>query len=318
MYMDGNMMRNPQRGVSIVEIMIALAISLVILLAIARTYVASSSTQQAQADATRLNESARYATDLITKELRKAGFRNTWTPNSNPLNTVCTAPSVGAGVRLIEGLNDATDLNPIQTNVLGGTGTPIMNRSDVLRIRYYGDLLPAVGGSSSVLDCQGYPVTASNMTVDTLYVAADGGNNGEPTLYCFTTNIGNPNSATSTPLPMVSGVESLQLLYGEDTDADGVINHYVPWNLLTNVSNPDNVSSVKISVVVRSTRDVALTTNNETFRHFSSAAITYPHYSTASGGTNIDPGAEFAGPTDRRLRQIFSTEVAIRNHRYCE
>jgi hypothetical protein len=205
------------------------------------------------------------------------------------------------------------EINPTQTNVLGGTGTAIVNNSDVLRVRYYGDLLPAIGGSSSVLDCQGYPVTASNMTVDTLYVAQDGANNNEPTLYCFTTNIGNPNAATGTALPLVSGVESLQLLYGEDTDGDGVINHYVPWDLLANVSNPDNVLSVKVSVVVRSTRDVALTPNRPTFNHFSSTAVAYPSIVNNDAGAVFTPAA-----ADRRLRQIFSTEVAIRNYRYCE
>jgi type IV pilus assembly protein PilW len=315
--MDGNMMRNSQRGLSIVEIMIALAISLVILLVIARTYVAGSTTQLAQADATRLNESARYATDLMSRQLRKAGFRNTWTPNTNAQNTVCTSPSVGAGVRLIEGLNDPVEINPAQTNVLGGTGTAIANSSDVLRVRYYGDLLPAIGGSSSVLDCQGNPVTASNMAIDTLYVAQDAGNNNEPTLYCYTTN-------TNTALPLVSGVESLQLLYGEDTDGDGVINHYVPWNLLANVSNPDNVLSVKVSVVVRSTRDVALTPRQTIFRHFvtyfdpnPAPAVTYPSVANNDLGAVVTLPA-LPAPPDRRLRQIFSTEVAIRNYRYCE
>lgn len=307
-----------QRGVGVVEIMIALAISLVILLAITRAYIAGSQTQSAQTDATRLNESARYAIGILSDAIKKAGFRNVWTGTASGLQEVCNE---GKGVRIIEGKNDPITLNPAQTNVLlGGTGTAIANKSDALRVRYYGDSnpnpAPGVGDSwQQVRDCQGFELSPNTMTVDTFYVALDASN--EPTLFCMTTNPNNPNGITvpPKPLPLVSGVESLQILYGEETNGptnfyDRVVDHYVPWDLLTSTNNPDNILSVKISVVVRSPKDVATSSRTQAFNHFSSPAVTYP------AATNNDNGAIFTPPVDRRLRQMFSSEVAVRNSHY--
>ena len=48
---------------------------------------------------------------------------------------------------------------------------------------------------------------------------------------------------------MVEGVEDMQILYGEDTDADNVANRYVPSD---EVGSMENVVSVRISLLLRS------------------------------------------------------------------
>ena len=62
---------------------------------------------------------------------------------------------------------------------------------------------------------------------DTIYVAADPANNNEPTLFCNTDNPAGPGN-----LALIPGVETMQLLYAEDTDGDTVANRYVPANKL--------------------------------------------------------------------------------------
>ena len=58
---------------------------------------------------------------------------------------------------------------------------------------------------------------------------------------------------TAAPVEMVEGVENLQLLFGEDTDADFVPNLYTTANL---VANFNNVVTVRISLTVNSINSV--------------------------------------------------------------
>jgi len=58
---------------------------------------------------------------------------------------------------------------------------------------------------------------------------------------------------------LVEGIEDMQVLYGEDTDADGTPNHYVSANLVTDM---DQVVSTRVILTVRSLDD-NLTNNGD-------------------------------------------------------
>jgi type IV pilus assembly protein PilW len=290
-----------QRGLTLIELMVGLTIALLVLLIITQIYFGSLSTQKAQDDVTKLNESARFSFDLLSRELRKAGFRNKWQSVSATVKHFCEAEYA------ILGLNDPTSIDPAQANFTGGTQIDIANNSDVLRVRYYGE---DTASTSAVLDCHGAPIAAGTLVTDTLYVAQDPNNANEPTLFCHTTNSpGTPAQPSS--LPLVAGVESLQVLYGEDTDEDGVVNRYIPWISAPNANqtNSDNLLSVKISLVTRSPNEVSPTARTRTFNHF---WATYP------AADNSDNAAIFTSADDRRARQLLSSEIAIRNFRYCD
>ena len=88
---------------------------------------------------------------------------------------------------------------------------------------------------------------------------------------------------------ILEGVESMQVLYGEDTNNNKSPNYYVSAD---DVSNWDNVVSLKISLLLRSYK------NNI----FSSAQ------SIAFNGTNIS-----VADSDRYLRRVFTSVISIRN-----
>jgi len=129
---------------------------------------------------------------------------------------------------------------------------------------------------------------------------------------------------------MVAGVESMQILYGEDTDGDGIVNHYVPVQLLTNL---DNVISVKVSLIARSANAVTISSPTaKIYYHFGSSNQLYtdPTGTTGTTGTTVcvnppsgNPQCTGAPqvviPNDNRLRlpQPVSTEIAIRNFANC-
>lgn len=296
------------RGFSLIEFMVAITLSMIILLAVSIAWQSGYGTQRAQADASRLNETVRFSIDLLSREIKQAGFvsKATRPPESNFCQT-----STGAA---IAGVNDPATINPtaVGTNFTGA-GVAISNLSDAIRLRYYADDTGAggvVSGTSATSDCLGNAIPSKTLVEDTLYVAPDPNNSNEPALWCHTSN---PASAAASSQPMVSGVESLQILYGEDQSGDGIVNRYVPAQL---VSSFDNVLSVKLSIVARSANNVSAGTT---------AGKIYYHFGTLPGSTDayVDPGGtagtQFTPPADNRLRlpQPLSTEVAVRNFSNC-
>jgi Tfp pilus assembly protein PilW len=258
------------------------------------------STQRTQNDVTLLNESARFTFDLMSRELRKAGFRNTWQQNSAAVSEFCPTDGPLPQSAYI-GVNDAASISTSSAD-LSGTAIAVSNSSDVLKVRFYGE---TSNGTEAITDCHGYPVSANQLVQETLYVAPDPANSNEPTLWCHTDNPTPATAAHPGALPLVAGVESLQMLYGEDMDSDGIINRYVPWQL---VSKVHKVSAVKVSAVVRGPNALALGTVQTSFTHF-------PGYDQAA---NADAGAVFTPASTNRLRKQFSTEIAIRNFGYCD
>jgi type IV pilus assembly protein PilW len=302
-----------QSGMTLIEVMIAMVIGLIVFLVVSKAYVGGLTTKRVQTDVSRLNETTRFTFDLISRETRKLGYANVW------MKPLTSAASVTCGRKILFGINDATQIDPAAADLSGSTVT-ILNKSDVLRLSYYGeDDAGGAAADGSVLDCHGYGVRRKQRVNDVLYVANDAATN-EPSLYCYTDNPDNPHAGTS--LPLVTSVESLQLLYGEDTNRDGVVNRYVPWNL---VSNSDNIISIKVSVVARSLKATSATdTASPTFRHFSGGrhtsdyGVTYTYDYDYPSSANSDTGAVFspAAVDKGRLRTMAVTEVAVRN--FCD
>lgn len=316
MYLDGHVIMARQRGFSIVELLVALLIAMVVLLVVSQVYVGAITTQRAQTDVMRLNESARFAFDVISRELRLAGFSNVWQIGSSA-EDLCSTSSAGPALAAV---NDPTSINPAAPSASLTSQSPLIsiyspaaNRfNDVVRVRYYGESSTT---TAPILDCQGYPVAVGQLVQDTLFVASDPNNNNEPTLFCYTDNPTPVNANHPGRIAMVAGVESLQLLYGQDTDADGIIDRHVPANLITSGGRTvDDVLSVKVSVLVRSPNAVSkddFVVGRGPMRHFSAS---YPAGAN-SDDSAIFPSAGLDVPSDGRARLMLSTEVAIRKQR---
>lgn len=319
-----------EKGYSLVEFMIAIAISLIIMLAVAIAWQTGFKTQQSQTDVSRLNETVRFAIDLLSREIKQSGLIDKATLSTTvpaEANFCSTSPNGSA----IVGANDPASISPggpISAGHLPTGTTQILNLSDAIRVRYYGadpnaGTQGALQSTNYTYDCLGNKVTtAGTLVEDTLYVAADPNNNNQPTLWC---NTSNPNAVQS-PLPMVAGVESLQLLYGEDTSSplDGIVDRYVPWQLVT---NPNNILSIKVSIVARSANTVSLDTTAKTFYHFGGspgsgtpgAIGSIALYTDPTGGS---PGTTFTPaliPNSSQYLRLppMSTEIALRNFGTC-
>ncbi|CAK0751774.1 type IV pilus assembly protein PilW [Gammaproteobacteria bacterium] len=98
------------------------------------------------------------------------------------------------------------------------------------------------------------------------------------------------------PMEIVEGVEDMQILYGIDTGTDNIIDQYVT---ATNVANWARVLSVRIHILLSSLNEDNLVKQSQTY--------IFPN--DADGVT----AGRINTPTDRRIYQVFSTTIGIRN-----
>lgn len=157
------------------------------------------------------------------------------------------------------------------------------------------------GNSTGCLDdpagalCAGAPASYPPMagskimrTIGSIYFLRNNPNL-QPALYRETLNATGGN-AGSTAEELVEGVEDMQILYGEDTNADENIDSYVAANA---VVNWDNVLAVRINLLLRSVEN---------------SVVSSPQAVAFNGGTvNSGVGA------DGRLRKVFTATIGVRN-----
>jgi type IV pilus assembly protein PilW len=299
----GRAQRTRSRGLGLIEFMIAITLGMLIMLAIVRLYMASLDAQQSESDVAQLSDSARAAFDVIGAAVRKAGYRSPF-GTGTPLPVFCGTPAASSmpttGPTVL-GKNAPGVIDPADP-VLGGSTVTLIPGSDVLRIRYFGG---STTDDAAVRDCLGNAVATGALVEDTFYVANDSANANQPALFCHSM-VANatPPLTAGTAAPLAAGVETLQLLYGEDTDGDGVVNRYLPWNTGTTIA--DNLLSIKVALVIRASSqgNVSRTSN---------FALFGPNYAAI---VNADPDAN-VNITSGHLRKMFDAEIALRNPTGC-
>ena len=115
------------------------------------------------------------------------------------------------------------------------------------------------------------------------------GSNNRPSLFQLRLQWQNPTTSAFVPEELVAGIDSLQIRYGIDTDNSGAPNTWVSADA---VANWANVLSAEITLLARSDDEYGTETDTAVY-------------------TLVD--TQFDPVDDRRLRQVFSTSVGIRN-----
>jgi len=252
--------RTRQAGFSLIEMMVAMALGLLLVVVIGQVFITSKESYRTTEDLSRLQENARFAAAQMSRVVRMAAFTTDPLANRTAVFPLATAPAI-AGTE--------------------GGGTV----ADQVTVRYLGSGAGTADGS--ILDCQGNPIRADELAVARFYIAA--GANGANALFCDNTGTVGPLGMVTGPVELASDVENMQILYGEDTDLDATANRYLP---ASDVASFDNVVSVRIALVVRSTNQVAASVNTSTYNLL---------------GTVFDP------VDDRRLRRMYVSTVTLRN-----
>jgi type IV pilus assembly protein PilW len=114
----------------------------------------------------------------------------------------------------------------------------------------------------------------------------------EPALYWD-----NRSGGASTTEELATGVEDMQICYGEDTNSNTEVDVYRPAGSVVNWAN---VVSVRVSLLMRTTKDAV-----------AASPQAYAIDKNCDGDT-LDAG-EATTPTDLRLRRVFTSTIGLRN-----
>lgn len=206
-----------QAGLALVEMMVALAIGLAVVLAAGHLLGLANAAYGAQTDNAALEDTGRYALELVGRAVRQAA-------HADPAQMDLSSPVDVLPARLA-GL-DASSLARATAGI-DGPLADAANGSDVLAVRYPG-AGAGVEGDGSVVNCAGFAVAASEEGWSIFYVAKNA--DGEAELRCKYRGTSSWGADA-----LVSGVDGFQVLYGVDTDTprDFVANRYLNASAIT-------------------------------------------------------------------------------------
>lgn len=287
-----------QQGLTLAELMVAMVISMMIVIA---TYASLTVARQGfgTVNATsELRDNARFAIAIIQQMATQAGYKNDYNATYMQSSSDATGFNLGGAsetVQFVHGHNSAI----ITGKNIVTTGNTIVNSSDILTLRNMtGQLTEANNWTDrTMVDCTGTRRDASSMIESHFYVAIS---NGEPTLMCKFNMDANAE-------PLLSGVETFQVLYGVNTAADtNTFNdtvasfQFLRADEITNNAMWRQVRSLRIGMVLRS----APGSGGE------KTAQDYWPLGKAIG----DDNNKFTSEADDRMRQVVTFTVQLRNN----
>lgn len=194
-----------------VELLVAMTVGLGVLLGAAALFIWANRAFAAQLETAAMDDAGRYALEAIARAVRQAAAAD-WEGAS-------AGPDPGAPARLA-GL-DASSVHRTGFGIdnASAAAADVVHGSDVLAIRFPGTGA-APNGDGTSLDCAGFSVHRNEEGWSIFYVARNA--QGDAELRCKYRGA----SAWSADA-VVGAVDSFQVLYGLDTDADGAPERYV-------------------------------------------------------------------------------------------
>lgn len=302
--------RHSQRGYTLVELMVSMAIGLVILAALGVVYIGTTRTTKQAGIVSHMSEDAAVAFKYIGGYLRMAGYSMpaVLTVPGGALvgGVIAQAPDrafSGAGVRGcdhgFDALSAAFDSTACATS---GTGPAAIS------VRFEGDkfntipITTTVPGSASLTlpsDCLNQQVAATAVSalggtfslVDSRFLGQNHGTSGNPELYCA----GNGNGFAS-PQPLLESVEDIRISYGV---AASTISRDVAF-----YTNQQGVDALAGSVNDRWLRVVTVKV---------CLLMRSESRNQANNGDYIDCDGSFKSSADGLMRRAFTSVYGLRN-----
>jgi len=306
-----------QRGMTLVELLVAMAVGLLVVLAATATFLGSRQLFAANAEAQAVEDSLRFAGFVVRGIVRQAGYSDYAPDHADADGSV----AIASGANLAGPADD-----PSVLDIVGATNAKVsatgeshgthnskgLNGSDSLRVRFFGRSRTGGDGTEpdgTVVDCMGIaqagpspgkPVLAERAW--SFFHVAEAADK-EPELYC---KYRSAAEGTFRSEALARGIEVFKVAYAYDGNGDGVPERWLDAAQLE--AQADSVAAVngewrkvvglRIGMVARSGR------NNS--------------WARAQGDVLYPLGAEFSGtsfrpPADGRLRRTSTFTVMLRN-----
>jgi type IV pilus assembly protein PilW len=256
--------RRPSAGFSIPELLVAVAVGLLVLAGVTTLFVNNSRAQARVERANRQIENGRYAVDLMSTDLRNAGYYGEFDPTVLPdpaaLPDPCAASLAALRAALplhVQGIAPGGDLPSCIGDVLPGTGVLVVRHARACATddpncgaddpagplfqaslcgnagelgsgdtgKHYALDIDAAKLDRHRRDCGTAAVTRRFLTHIYFVAADDRAGDGVPTLKRAELRLVNGAPGFVT-VPLVEGIEGLRFDYGIDADGDGTVDRY--------------------------------------------------------------------------------------------
>ena len=191
-----------QRGIGLIEVMVAMAIGLFLLLGLLMTLQSVRLTAQAQTGIARLQERQRSAVSMLSTVVQAAGYF----PSPDATNPIASADLLAL----------RNSVFPTVSPYVEGVG--ITGTDNSVRVRFQA---PATDSAGKALNCHGGGNDGSNKVIfDNLFYVHDG------SLVCA---LGTDAKAVagSNEKTLVNGLQTMRVDYGADTAGNGSVTRYL-------------------------------------------------------------------------------------------
>lgn len=246
-----------QQGMGLIEIMIGVVLSLLLFAGLINLLVSNKRTYLLEKNLSELQRNGQFTTTFLNRTIRLAGFR--------------TIPAFSNQ----QTFSDYQDLFPAGSELIFGSDNTT-NNSDSITIRFQGN------NTGNIFDCLAGPVNQNQIAESTFFISA----NDELMCAAVNNGVANPNS----PEVLVDGVQAMEIRYGEDLDADAIVDHYVPAS--SGSLDYNRVISVRISLLLRTSEPVNPVPDSKTY---------------ALQDVTVGPF------NDNFLRRVYTTTIHMRN-----
>ena len=328
------MERKGERGLTLVELLVALALSTVIAIAAVSALNVSRQGLTTVDGASQLRDNARFATDLIQRLGVQTGFDDiTYAASSRSTSDPANPdPNVFGFNNATVSATDPTHAATART-VVSSAGYG----SDVLVMRYQvASAFPgATVSDNSMIDCSGnastFPPSSRDDQMWSVLSVAPSSVDGELSLMCTSSN---PGTGVISVQPIIRGVENFQVLYGAVGVVAGtapaglpttsVADRYLRADQMTVAADPvgtnanwRRVRSLRIGMILRGPVGSSPESTDPLIKLYPLGVA-----KDSSGGTpgsalsaaaTVDPATIYTPPLDRRLRQVVTFTVHLRN-----
>lgn len=308
--MNFNQMTSKRRqvGLSIAELLVAIAISILVLTALSAVFISTTKSSNEMQKATQQQESGRYASQLLLDSLAMAGYLSEF--DTTPLSTPAELPDpcnsqlsqlLAALPLHVQGINGSSELD-CATDIKADTDVIVVRRTSSCAIdelgcadfvagapHFQASLCTPSDGSGAELahgitnesDYSIYHFKLSTNKADFvlrktscnasdladirrylvhIYFVANNNEDGDgiPTL-----KRAELSAAGFTIVPLVDGIEDMQIQYGLDNNGDGIPDVYTAAPATT--TDWRNAMSAKIHLLARSIEPTQNYIDNKTY-----------------------------------------------------
>lgn len=279
-YILYSLKQNRLNGFSVIELMVALAITAFLLIGLVQIFSSVRASYDLQEGLGRLQENARFASTFMNEQLRDAGYF----PFAEIQRSNQSVGQLDLGFAFPAFVNGSVPFPVTQNSVDGGGTTP-----DILEVNVFDE--HDCAGNLNAATTTGNPAIRQKQLQFNLNAATNE--------LRFTCRLGIPSPIPGTVPPVVinnqpilSNVETLQFQYGQDRNGDGAADVYTDG---FDPINQGDIVAIRVGMILTSPDIGTLPPDDQTIQLL-----------------NMD----FAPSANRQLRRPIVFNINLRNTRF--